>query len=49
MLAILIPLLALLAIAGVRALRLRTPVDVVYLLFGLLVACLAYGCDVHHP
>jgi hypothetical protein len=43
MLAILIPLLALLAIAGIRALRLRTPVDVVYLLFGLLVVCLSWG------
>ena len=43
MLPIIVPLLALLAIAGVRALRLRTPVDVVYLLLGALVACLAWG------
>ncbi len=46
---ILIPLLALLTIAGVRALRLRTPVDVVYLLLGLLVVCLVLGRDVHPP
>jgi hypothetical protein len=33
----------LLALAGLCALRLRTPVDVVYLLLGALVACLAWG------
>jgi hypothetical protein len=42
MLAILVPLLALLLIAGVRALRFRTPVDVVYVLLGALGACLAW-------
>jgi hypothetical protein len=41
-LAIVVPLLALLAIAGLAALRFRTPVDVVYLLLGVLGACLAY-------
>jgi hypothetical protein len=43
MLPVLIPLLALLVLGGVRALRLRGPVDVVYLLLALLVACLAWG------
>jgi hypothetical protein len=43
MLPVLIPLLALLAIAGVRALRFRGPVDVVYVLLGALVTCLAWG------
>jgi hypothetical protein len=42
-LAVVVPLLALLALAGLCALRLRTPVDVVYLLLGALVACLAWG------
>jgi hypothetical protein len=42
MLAILIPLLALLVIAGLRALRFRTPVDVVYVLLGALGVCLAW-------
>jgi hypothetical protein len=42
-LAVVIPLLALLALAGLSALRLRTPVDAVYLLLGILVACLALG------
>jgi hypothetical protein len=42
-LAVVVPLLALLALAGLSALRLRTPVDVVYLLLGALVACLAWG------
>jgi hypothetical protein len=42
-LAIVIPLLALLALGVIRALRLRSPVDVVYLLLALLVACLAWG------
>ena len=32
-----------LALAGLSALRLRTPVDAVYLLLGILVACLALG------
>jgi hypothetical protein len=43
MLPVLVPLLALLVLVGVRALRLRGPIDVVYLLLGLLVACLAWG------
>jgi hypothetical protein len=42
-LAVVVPLLAVLALAGLSALRLRTPVDVVYLLLGALVACLAWG------
>jgi hypothetical protein len=43
MLAIVIPLLALLGLAGVRAARLRSPVDAVYVLLALLVACLGWG------
>jgi hypothetical protein len=41
-LVVVIPLLALLTIAGLRALRFRTPVDVVYVLLGALGVCLAW-------
>jgi uncharacterized membrane protein (UPF0136 family) len=41
-LVIVVPLLALLTIAGLRALRFRTPVDVVYVLLGALGVCLAW-------
>jgi hypothetical protein len=42
-LAVVVPMLALLTIAGVRALRFRTPIDAVYLLLGVLVACLGFN------
>jgi hypothetical protein len=41
-LVIVIPLLALLTLAGLKALRFRTPVDVVYVLLGALGVCLAW-------
>jgi hypothetical protein len=42
-LVVVISLLGLLAIAGVRAMRLRTPVDLVYLLLAALAVCLAWN------
>lgn len=41
-LVVVVPMLALLAIAGLRALRFRTPISAVYLLLGITVACLGW-------
>jgi hypothetical protein len=43
MLPVLVSLLGLLALAWLRALRLRSPVDVVYLLLGALIVCLGWA------
>jgi hypothetical protein len=43
MLPIVVPLLALFALAGVQALRRRGPIDAVYLVLGLLVLCLGWN------